>query len=1097
MKSKRGLLVILLIGILLFNVNLNFVEGAVLQGGYGCCEPDELPGLAICITTTFRGQTCSDSLTSSPFSLDLEPVTGPPSDLGAYSELGYYDANGNGQEDPGEFLNIEGSVDVYGNSNCLGGCDNPPPSSGAGSACGVKSITLWSGCNVAAGYGPICTSASGGHCVCKRACPIEPQPCWWPESDTTHLSSDGQCAQGFGCGENGRCVEGTGCACDTYGECATNAGGTNLFCDGCSLKGSLTDELCGDGVDNNCDGNIDETDCQAFCDYFPFTPPNVSPYPIKTTFIEPFDFNPSAPPFPYDNVIEGDYLTDGRCGFIDESYDDDSYSYRIATPPFSILAFLPSHALDKLISGDTTAERGRAKDNCLGYDYGCDFLKWNGVFTGGWIGNDDYDVSAEGLLPPHTDYAQPFRKVYSTCWNEEDFTPGELCNLYYDNNVGYDINLFGSLQGTMNSQGICLPSYFYTQYPCQDNDGDGYCRDFDDSNYFEFSDTLIDCDDNNADVYPGAEDEYCNIWDSDAYACTTSDNCNDGLDNDCDGYIDDLDCDISCTALECMDNDGDGYGYPGFIGCQFPEEDCDDSDTGINHGVIENCENGIDDNCDGLTDEEDLVACPWSLPVGQCGIGETIDCLDLGYTRIIELESLSNARVQLLDLLDYDYAVCCNLNRLVGPAICEDENSDGIDDNLFIRLQGNTNSKVEVPYLSNPTYNEKVCISDFECVNPQTMIPPQLECPAEYNIHMMSITGLTDAYAGEFGTHDHKICCKRTDITVPYCGNGVVDDGEDCDSGTACIMEGDAECSCEIGYRAEGEGYNGCVWEGAALIYWSEDNIGTLQLSEKDIIVGTTTIYLIANDINAVDGTQVEFEIYENDIFFDDNIRTGDNKLISQYSTGKAVASWTISVQDIENARQSGEGDNFEFYFTAVDSFSQSTSDNLDAAVIQSPVCATKERCMDYTTQTECENDENTCQVADNSIEGIDCSHPNIDCYCEWSQTNNVCAPGWGSGGVGTCSYEEITSDDCGDMFLTYSWIATWLAADPFLGDPQGLALSCVDGSSTVPCPAQIQLSFFNYYNLLAVVVLIALIYFLIGLNKKRPKRKVKKKKKK
>ena len=29
---------------------------------------------------------------------------------------------------------------------------------------------------------------------------------------------------------------------------------------------------------------------------------------------------------------------------------------------------------------------------------------------------------------------------------------------------------------------------------------------------------------------------------------------------------------------ECIDNDEDGYGYPGVYTCQHPEEDCDDSD---------------------------------------------------------------------------------------------------------------------------------------------------------------------------------------------------------------------------------------------------------------------------------------------------------------------------------------------------------------------------------------------------------------------------------------------------------------------------------------------------------------------------------------
>jgi hypothetical protein len=55
-----------------------------------------------------------------------------------------------------------------------------------------------------------------------------------------------------------------------------------------------------------------------------------------------------------------------------------------------------------------------------------------------------------------------------------------------------------------------------------------------------------------------------------------------------------------CTAGACagvlLDGDGDGYG-PGNCG-----GDCNDSDPTINPGEAESC-NGVDDNCDGVTDE--------------------------------------------------------------------------------------------------------------------------------------------------------------------------------------------------------------------------------------------------------------------------------------------------------------------------------------------------------------------------------------------------------------------------------------------------------------------------------------------------------------
>ncbi|MEL7120963.1 MAG: putative metal-binding motif-containing protein, partial [Bacteroidota bacterium] len=67
----------------------------------------------------------------------------------------------------------------------------------------------------------------------------------------------------------------------------------------------------------------------------------------------------------------------------------------------------------------------------------------------------------------------------------------------------------------------------------------------------------------------------------------------DGIDNDCDGIID-----------EGFDNDGDGYSP-----CQG---DCDDNDPAVNPGAEENPCNGIDDNCVDGVDEND------QLPTATC-----------------------------------------------------------------------------------------------------------------------------------------------------------------------------------------------------------------------------------------------------------------------------------------------------------------------------------------------------------------------------------------------------------------------------------------------------------------------------------------------
>ena len=99
-----------------------------------------------------------------------------------------------------------------------------------------------------------------------------------------------------------------------------------------------------------------------------------------------------------------------------------------------------------------------------------------------------------------------------------------------------------------------------------------------------------DCDDASAAVRPGAEE-----------AC-------DGLDNDCDGFVD---VDGFFTTLYYPDADGDGHGDARAtqVACADPgdwsslRDDCDDANAGVSPTSTELC-NGIDDDCDGEVDED-------------------------------------------------------------------------------------------------------------------------------------------------------------------------------------------------------------------------------------------------------------------------------------------------------------------------------------------------------------------------------------------------------------------------------------------------------------------------------------------------------------
>lgn len=138
-----------------------------------------------------------------------------------------------------------------------------------------------------------------------------------------------------------------------------------------------------------------------------------------------------------------------------------------------------------------------------------------------------------------------------------------------------------------------------------DNDGDGF-GDISESiqateqpaGYVNNGD---DCDDLNAATYPGATE------------------LEDGIDNDCNGTVDDI------LRTYYLDADGDGFGSMGdaIEAMQQPDGyvdnafDCDDFDYLINPDAPEQCDN-LDNNCDNRVDEFfDLEDDPQNC--GLCG----------------------------------------------------------------------------------------------------------------------------------------------------------------------------------------------------------------------------------------------------------------------------------------------------------------------------------------------------------------------------------------------------------------------------------------------------------------------------------------------
>jgi hypothetical protein len=138
-------------------------------------------------------------------------------------------------------------------------------------------------------------------------------------------------------------------------------------------------------------------------------------------------------------------------------------------------------------------------------------------------------------------------------------------------------------------------------FPPDDCDADGVVDD-------------LDCAEDDPSVFPDAP-ERCN-----------------GLDDDCDGLVDDADPDRIATVAFYLDGDGDGFGdgaAAAELACTAPAgrvpdaSDCDDALATVFPGADERC-NAVDDDCDGVVDEDPVDAPIFFADADADGAGDPL-----------------------------------------------------------------------------------------------------------------------------------------------------------------------------------------------------------------------------------------------------------------------------------------------------------------------------------------------------------------------------------------------------------------------------------------------------------------------------------------